>query len=144
MKRDRDSTDFRAVRASHAHHETDCPFCDPPKGRVIAENELALAIRDAYPVTELHTLLIPKRHLIDYFAMSVSEVRACDLLLHAQAKLIKEADASVSGFNIGMNAGVSAGQTVFHAHMHLIPRRASDVPLPRGGVRNVIPGRGNY
>ncbi|HTO49547.1 MAG TPA: HIT family protein [Burkholderiales bacterium] len=71
-------------------------------------------------------------------------MRACDLLLHGQAQEIKQADSSIAGFNIGVNSGAVAGQTVFHAHMHLIPRRAGDVPQPRGGVRNVILGRGDY
>lgn len=75
MKRDRDSTDFRAVRASYKHREDECPFCDVRADRIVAENELALAIRDAYPVTELHTLVIPKRHLLDYFAMSLRDAR---------------------------------------------------------------------
>jgi diadenosine tetraphosphate (Ap4A) HIT family hydrolase len=111
---------------------------------VVAENELACAFRDAFPVTPGHTLIIPKRHVIDYFTMSREEVLACHELIHQQRTLILEDDASVVAFNIGMNAGEAAGQTVFHAHVHLIPRRTGDVDEPRGGIRHLIPGKGSY
>lgn len=144
MKRDRDATDFRAIRDSYAHKEDDCPFCHLERRRVVEENEMAIAFRDFYPATPLHTIVIPKRHIVDYFAMSRFEVKACDLLLRSQKDVLQSEDRSIKAFNIGMNAGAVAGQTVFHSHIHLIPRRAGDVEQPRGGVRNVIPGKGAY
>jgi len=121
-----------------------CPFCDLPKDRTIAQNELAFIIRDRYPVTPLHTLVIPKRHVSGWFDLGTSEMNACnDLLLWAK-DAIREEDASVAGFNVGVNIGEAAGQTIFHCHIHLIPRRHGDVENPRGGVRGIIPGKGNY
>jgi ATP adenylyltransferase len=144
MKRDRDSTDFRAVRESYGHKEETCIFCNLPEGRVVAENRLAIAIRDGFPVTPLHSLVIPKRHVATYFDLSRSEFNACDSLMKDQRKVIMSTDTAVEGFNIGMNAGDVAGQTVFHCHIHLIPRRRGDVESARGGVRHVIPGKGHY
>lgn len=144
MKRDRDATDFRAIRESFASKEDGCPFCNLGRNRVVEENEMAVAFRDLYPATALHTLVIPKRHIVDYFEMSQFEVKACDLLLRSQKERLQREDRSILGFNVGMNAGAVAGQTVFHSHIHLIPRRAGDVEEPRGGVRNVIPGKGAY
>ena len=121
-----------------------CPFCDLPKDRTIAQNELAFIIRDRYPVTPLHTLVIPKRHVSGWFELGTSEMNACnDLLLWAK-DAVREEDASVAGFNVGINIGEAAGQTIFHCHIHLIPRRRGDVENPRGGVRHIIPGKGNY
>jgi diadenosine tetraphosphate (Ap4A) HIT family hydrolase len=144
MKRDRDDTDFREIRESYRHNEKGCPFCELPRKRIIAENKLAYAIRDGYPVTDLHTLIIPKRHVVDYFGMGRPEVNACNRLFDELRSEIMKADQQVVGFNIGTNAGEAAGQTVFHCHMHLIPRRKGDVENPRGGVRHVIPGKGDY
>jgi ATP adenylyltransferase len=144
MKRDRDATDFRAIRDSIAHREEGCPFCHLAQNRVVEQNEMAVAFRDLYPATALHTLVIPKRHVTDYFKMSQFEVKACDLLLRSQKEQLQRDDRKIVGFNIGRNAGAVAGQTVFHSHIHLIPRRAGDVEKPRGGVRNVIPGKGSY
>lgn len=121
-----------------------CLFCDSPKERVIAENTLAYAIRDGYPVTPLHTLIIPKRHATTYFDLLEEEILACNELVKELRASILSEDLTVDGFNIGMNAGESAGQTVFHCHIHLIPRRLGDVENPRGGVRHLIPGKGYY
>ncbi|MEO1955273.1 MAG: HIT family protein [Gammaproteobacteria bacterium] len=121
-----------------------CLFCNISNERIISENELAYAVRDGFPVTELHTLIIPKRHVKDYFGLTKEELLACDELIKSLKGDISATDSSVSGFNIGMNAGESAGQTVFHCHIHLIPRRSGDVANPRGGVRHLIPGKGNY
>ncbi len=125
-------------------HSTDCLFCTLPSERVIAENNHAIAIRDGFPVTEGHTLVIPKRHAVDYFALTREELLACDALLRELKQAIEQDDDSVQGFNIGMNAGEVAGQTIFHCHIHLIPRRTGDAENPRGGVRHVIPGKGFY
>lgn len=121
-----------------------CLFCEIPPERVIASNELAYAIRDGFPVTPLHSLVIPKSHKIDYFSLSKDELLACDQLLRTLKEEIQSTDPVVTGFNIGLNAGESAGQTVFHCHFHLIPRRDGDVDEPKGGVRHVIPGKGHY
>jgi ATP adenylyltransferase len=142
MKRDRDETDFRKVRESFNHRVDGCPFCQLPKERVLYENELAFAVRDAFPVTPLHRLVIPKRHISEIFELSRSEINAYNELLKKAKNEIAEKDFQVAGFNIGINCGDTAGQTVEHCHLHLIPRRAGDVANPVGGVRNVIPGQG--
>ena len=123
---------------------TSCLFCNIENERIIAENDLAYAVRDGFPVTELHTLIIPKRHVEDYFSLTQEELLACDELMRLLKDEIMNSDSSVDGFNIGMNSGESAGQTIFHCHIHLIPRRTGDVENPRGGVRHLIPGKGNY
>jgi diadenosine tetraphosphate (Ap4A) HIT family hydrolase len=121
-----------------------CLFCPIPPERIIAENELAYAIRDAFPVTDGHTLVIPKRHAQDYFELTSEELLACDDLLRQIRKDILSGDSAVEGFNVGMNVGEVAGQTIFHCHIHLIPRRRGDVENPRGGVRGVIPKKQSY
>jgi diadenosine tetraphosphate (Ap4A) HIT family hydrolase len=143
-KRDRDDTDFRGVLETYKERETDCLFCGIDSGRIIAENELCYAIRDGFPVTPLHTLIIPKRHVADYFDLYQPELNAIQSLLRDQRKQIMTADPTVSGFNVGINAGAEAGQTIFHVHVHLIPRRKGDVADPRGGVRGVIPNKQKY
>jgi diadenosine tetraphosphate (Ap4A) HIT family hydrolase/5-methylcytosine-specific restriction endonuclease McrA len=143
-KRDRDDTDLRGVEESYKRRERGCPFCEVPKGRIVAENELAYAVRDAFPVTALHTLVIPKRHAPGYFELGRPELNACHRLLEQEKRTIEGKDPSVGGFNVGVNDGESAGQTVFHCHIHLIPRREGDTEDPTGGVRNTIPGKGVY
>lgn len=143
-KRDRDDTDFREWAASYGARQTGCLFCETPASSVIAENELAYARRDGFPVTYLHTLIIPKRHIASYFELTQSELNAIHQLAVAQKAALQGEDALITGFNLGVNGGHTAGQTVMHCHVHLIPRRAGDVENPRGGVRNVIPGRGDY
>lgn len=106
------------------------------------ENDLSFAVYDKYPVTKQHLLVIPKRHVPDYFGLSPEELLACDAVLRQLRSQIEDEDSTVEGFNIGMNVGEVAGQTVFHCHIHLIPRRRGDIPDPRGGVRNLIPGKG--
>lgn len=144
MKRDRDDTDFRKVRASYDNRQKGCQFCEAPNERIIEENELVYVIRDAFPVTELHSLIIPKRHVATYFELGQAEVNACNRLVASAKETIEQQDDAVSGFNIGMNIGESSGQTIFHCHIHLIPRREGDVENPRGGVRHVIPEKGDY
>lgn len=143
-KRDRDDTDFRAVLASYDQRADACVFCELPAERIINENELCVAIRDGFPVTPMHTLIIPKRHVSDYFELYQPELNAIHMMLAEQRRLIAAADDTVTGFNVGVNAGSDAGQTIFHVHVHLIPRRAGDVEQPRGGVRGVIPEKQSY
>jgi diadenosine tetraphosphate (Ap4A) HIT family hydrolase len=141
------STDFLEINVPYEDRKRDCLFCNLQKDdqqRIIAENNLAFAIRDGFPVTGGHSLFIPKRHIADYFGLVPAEVSAINLLMAEQKQLLQEADSTIDGFNIGMNCGESAGQTVFHCHVHLIPRRKGDVENPRGGVRHIIAGKGFY
>ncbi len=146
-KGNRDRTDFRGVDITYTERQDQCLFCDvqvSDKNRIVEENSLAYATRDAYPVTEYHTLVIPKRHTLDFFGLTQAELNAVNALLHSQKKVIEETDSTVEGFNVGMNCGEIAGQSVWHCHVHLIPRRRGDVENPRGGVRHVIPHKGHY
>jgi diadenosine tetraphosphate (Ap4A) HIT family hydrolase len=120
-----------------------CPFCTLPAERIVDQNDLAMAIRDGFPVSPGHTLLIPKRHVGSFFELGEDEVRSLmELLKTAKANLDKE--FSPDSYNIGSNDGPQAGQTVPHVHIHLIPRYAGDVKDPRGGVRWLIPEKANY
>ncbi len=120
-----------------------CPFCALPPERIIDSNELALVIRDGFPVSKGHTLIIPKRHVSSWFDTSADERIALFTLLD-QAKLILDNEFKPDSFNIGINDGVAAGQTVPHLHIHLIPRYKGDQEDPRGGVRWIIPGKAKY
>jgi ATP adenylyltransferase len=144
MKRDREDTDFRGVGESYERRKQGCPFCEVPNDQMVGETELAYAIRDTFPVAPLHTLVIPKRHVQGYFELGRPEFYACHRLLEREKKAIEQADPGVEGFNVGVNDREVAGQTIFHCHLHLIPRRKGDVEDPTGGVRHVIPGKGDY
>jgi diadenosine tetraphosphate (Ap4A) HIT family hydrolase len=111
---------------------------------IIARNGLAYTVRDTSPVTPLHTLILPNRHMAGYFDLDAKEKLAIDELLEETRRDILTRDPTVGGFNVGVNIGAPAGQTIFHCHVHLIPRRPGDVANPRGGVRAVIPGRADY
>jgi ATP adenylyltransferase len=144
MKRDRDATDFRNNRTFYDERRVGCLFCEIPQKDILHSNQLAICLLDRFAVTPLHSLVLPKRHVEDYFSLTPAERNACDSLLAARQKEITAHDRLVRGFNIGVNNGAAAGQTVPHVHIHLIPRRENDVANPRGGVRNVIPGKGAY
>jgi ATP adenylyltransferase len=144
MKRDRDDTDFRHVAESYNVRQDGCLFCEVTQERVISENELCIAIRDLYPVTNDHTLVIPKRHVSDFFDLYQPERNAVHSLMDEQRNMIQKQDQSVTGFNTGSNSGVDAGQSILHCHVHLIPRRKGDAKNPRGGVRGVIPSKQSY
>lgn len=123
--------------------EGTCPFCDVPSDGIIAENELALTLFDGFPASPGHVLVCPRRHVESFFDLTAAEVAAVFELLrqardHCHARFVPD------GYNVGINIGPVAGQTVTHAHVHLIPRYAGDVLNPTGGVRNVIPGKGPY
>lgn len=120
-----------------------CPFCTLPRSRVLFRNDGAVAIRDAYPVTQGHTLVIPLRHIASFFDATARE-RDAMLALLDQAKLQLQSEFGPAGYNIGINDGAAAGQTVGHLHIHLIPRYPGDRPDPRGGVRWVIPDKADY
>lgn len=113
-------------------------------GRIVAELDSVWAVKDRYPVSEGHLLVIPKRHSDDWFGMSPDEKQDADVLIDHLRSTLLASDGTITGFNIGMNCGVSAGQTLFHAHIHLIPRRDGDTADPTGGVRGVIPGKMSY
>jgi diadenosine tetraphosphate (Ap4A) HIT family hydrolase len=119
-----------------------CPFCGAVLD-VIAENRFAFSVYDRHPVSPGHCLIIPRAHVSTIFELEEPEYLACFQLLRTiQIKVV--ATHSAAGFNVGVNCGQVAGQTIAHAHIHLIPRYPGDVANPRGGVRNVIPGKGDY
>ena len=121
-----------------------CIFCNIESSRKIDEDDLFYVIRDGFPVTDLHTLIIPNRHIETYFELTEAEVLSLNTMINKHKQLIEQEDSSVTGFNIGMNCGEDAGQTVFHCHVHLIPRRKGDMEEPKGGVRGVIPDKRVY
>ena len=121
-----------------------CILCKIRKEELQFENQLAYSSKDSYPVSEFHSLIVPKRHVETYFGLTEEEIQACnDLILKTKEKILK-LDSSVKGFNIGANAGKVAGQSIMHCHIHLIPRREGDVENPQGGVRSVIPSKQHY
>jgi diadenosine tetraphosphate (Ap4A) HIT family hydrolase len=120
-----------------------CPFCTLPAARIVASNDLAMAIRDGYPISPGHTLLIPKRHVASIADATPDEMRSLWALL-AEARRSLDESLQPAGYNIGINDGVAAGQTVMHLHVHLIPRFAGDRPDPRGGVRWIVPEKADY
>ena len=126
------------------HRDKSCLFCEVERLQIVAQNEEAYTIRDRYPVTKLHSLIVPKRHVLSYFDLDESEIVACTEILRATRDEIVATDNSVSGFNIAINNGADAGQSVPHCHIHLIPRRKGDVDEPRGGLRRMVPGKGDY
>ncbi|OIJ09316.1 diadenosine tetraphosphate hydrolase [Anaerobacillus arseniciselenatis] len=118
-----------------------CPFCTPEN--IVLSNELAYAIFDIYPVNKGHLLIIPKRHVSGFFDTTTEEREAINELLE-QGKSLLEEKYQPDGYNIGINCGETAGQTIFHVHVHLIPRYEGDMENPRGGVRGVIPEKRIY
>jgi diadenosine tetraphosphate (Ap4A) HIT family hydrolase len=124
--------------------ETKCPFCSLDENvNIICETQTCVAIYDKYPVSPGHTLIIPKRHVASYFDLTVKERGDMDMMLQF-VKQILDKQYHPNGYNIGINVNESAGQTVFHVHMHLIPRYRGDVSNPKGGVRGVIPDKQKY
>ena len=121
-----------------------CLFCNIEQSGCAHENKLAYASYDTYPVSEHHCLIIPKRHIKDYFDLSNDELVACNDLLKIVKKEIINKDPLVKGFNLGTNIGIVSGQSILHCHFHLIPRREGDVDNPQGGVRSVIPNKQHY
>ena len=121
-----------------------CLFCNSEESGCAHENDLAYVSYDSYPVSEYHCLIIPKRHIKDYFDLSNEELIACNKLIKIVKKEITNKDSSVKGFNLGTNIGKVSGQSILHCHFHLIPRREGDVENPQGGVRSVIPKKQHY
>ena len=121
-----------------------CLFCNVSESGCSHENNFAYASYDSYPVSKHHCLIIPKRHIKDYFELSKDELTACDELIKIIKDEILKKDPSVKGFNLGTNIGKVSGQSILHCHFHLIPRREGDVENPQGGVRSVIPNKQHY
>ena len=121
-----------------------CLFCNIKESGCAHQNDLAYTSYDSYPVSERHCLIIPKRHVGDYFELSKDELIACDELIKIAKNEILTKDQSVKGFNLGTNIGKVSGQSILHCHFHLIPRREGDVENPQGGVRSVIPNKQHY
>ncbi|MDP2760583.1 MAG: HIT family protein [Sideroxyarcus sp.] len=119
-----------------------CLFCTDPRG-VSIQHELAFSARDSYPASPGHTVVIPRRHVASFFDLTAEEVAACMHLIKEEKKLIDD-EFRPEGYNIGVNVGPEAGQSIFHVHIHIIPRHKGDVENPQGGVRHVIPKKGHY
>jgi diadenosine tetraphosphate (Ap4A) HIT family hydrolase len=128
---------------------TCCPFCTPEPHRVFLQTDLVLGFWDNFPVSSGHALLIPRRHVADWFHATPEEQVALTTAVDRARVFIeqwavREHRPKPDGYNVGFNIGPAAGQTVFHLHVHVIPRYAGDVPDPRGGIRGVIPGKAKY
>ena len=121
-----------------------CLFCNSEKSGINHENNLAYASYDTYPVSDYHCLIIPKRHVGDYFELTNEELIACNDLVKIVKEEVINKDNTVKAFNIGANVGKISGQSIMHCHIHLIPRREGDVENPQGGVRSVIPKKQHY
>lgn len=122
---------------------TPCPFCPPLTEPPVAEHGTCLAIRDGYPVAPGHTLIVPRRHVASFFALDADEQADLLALLNKVVANLDE-EFAPDGYNIGLNEGTAAGQTVPHVHLHVIPRRAGDAADPRGGIRWVLPPKADY
>lgn len=124
--------------------EESCIFCQRvAHNQVVAANELAAAFHDAFPVSPGHTLVVPRRHVADFFELTEPE-RAAVLAIVVQVKGLLDGSKRPDGYNVGLNVGAAAGQTVGHAHVHVIPRYEGDADDPRGGVRWIMPGQARY
>lgn len=142
-KRNKDDTSFKNYGKDVV--DENCIFCTYIKSNEqIIENELAIGLLDNYPVSKGHTLILPRRHISNYFEATGVENDAFQDLLQIRRKQLQEDDYSITGFNLGVNVGKSAGQSINHLHLHLIPRRDGDTEDPLGGVRGVIPGKQKY
>ncbi len=125
--------------------DKDCFFCNKAKKESIYSSDFLFVVRDnKFPVTKHHTLIAPHRHVSDFFNLTSEEFNDLIKILKKQRKLLLNLDKNISGFNVGVNAGIDAGQSIMHCHIHLIPRRKGDMDDPRGGVRGVIPSKQKY
>jgi len=121
-----------------------CFFCGIDNKKRIIDGQLAFVLLDGFPVTEHHSLIVPKRHFADFFDITKQELLEMNNLILLRKNEILEKDKTVEGFNIGINIGLAAGQSIFHLHVHLIPRRFGDIENPKGGVRGIIPEKRSY
>lgn len=137
-----DKQDIQEKQDKKRDPNNPCLFCKDPRG-VSLERELAYSARDTYAVSPGHTLIIPRRHVANFFDLSPEEINVCmDLIIEERKRLDEE--FKPDGYNIGVNVGPAAGQSIFHVHIHVIPRYKGDVENPQGGVRHVIPKKGHY
>lgn len=131
-----------AVQEKKRDPNNPCLFCKDARG-VSLEKELAYSARDTYAVSPGHTLVIPRRHVADFFDLTPEEINACMELIIEERKLLDK-EFKPDGYNIGVNVGEAAGQSIFHVHIHIIPRYKGDVENPQGGVRHVLPKKAHY
>ena len=125
--------------------EKECFFCNKAKKETISSSEFVFVVKDnKFPVTKHHTLIAPHRHISDFFDLNNDELKDLSRVLKKQRLLLLNLDKEITGFNVGVNAGIDAGQSIMHCHIHLIPRRKGDMNNPRGGVRGVIPSKQKY
>ena len=120
-----------------------CPFCALSTDRIVISNQHGLVIRDGFPVSDMHSLIIPRRHVTSFFDLEEAE-RDALLALLQEAKRRLDKECKPAGYNIGINDGTAAGQTIAHLHIHLIPRYQGDCEDPRGGVRWIFPDKADY
>jgi len=121
-----------------------CLFCNKKKQKIIYSSKSVFVVRDSYPVTKLHTLIIPHRHVSNFFDLNKNELNDLNKILKKERLSLLNLDKEITAFNVGVNAGKDAGQSIMHCHIHLIPRRKGDNENPRGGVRGVIPSKQKY
>lgn len=119
-----------------------CLFCTDPRG-VSLQNEFAYSASDTYEVSPGHTLVIPRRHVASFFDLTAEEIHACMELINKE-RIRLDDELGPNGYNVGVNVGSAAGQSIFHVHIHLIPRYNGDVDNPQGGVRHVLPKKAHY
>ena len=125
--------------------DKDCFFCNRAKKESIYSSEFLFVVRDnKFPVTKYHSLIIPHRHISNFFDLNKDELKDLSETLKKERLSLLNLDKEISGFNVGVNAGKDAGQSIMHCHIHLIPRRNGDVEDPKGGVRGVIPSKQKY
>ncbi len=122
----------------------ECLFCNKKKQNIIYSSEFVYVVRDSFPVTKYHSLIIPHRHISNFFDLNKDELKDLSTILIKQRQSILSLDNKITAFNVGVNAGKDAGQSIMHCHVHLIPRRNGDIENPRGGVRGVIPSKQKY
>ena len=125
--------------------EKECFFCNKAKKDTVFTSKFLFAVRDnKFPVTKHHTLIATHRHVSDFFDLNDDELNDLIIVLKKQRDLLLKLDKEITGFNVGVNAGIDAGQSIMHCHIHLIPRRKGDMDDPKGGVRGVIPSKQKY
>lgn len=129
--------------AAKAAAPKNCPFCHLEDRKILFKNDLACAFFDGFPVSPGHTLIVPFRHVQSFFALTMAERQAIDELI-LKCRDFLDIKYHPDGYNIGVNINESAGQSVMHVHVHIIPRYNGDTPAPKGGVRGVIPEKQSY
>ena len=122
----------------------ECLFCNKKKQKIIYSSSLMFVVRDSYPVTKFHSLIIPHRHVSNFFDLNEDELKDLNETLKKERQSLLNLDKKNTAFNVGVNVGRDAGQSIMHCHIHLIPRRKGDIENPRGGVRGVIPSKQKY